>query len=44
MKALVELVYTPRSKWNEAEVRAAFATVLSERYGHVKDVSAKRND
>lgn len=30
MNALLELVYTPRSKWNET-IRAAFNTALKDR-------------
>ncbi len=43
MKSLVDLAYAPRTEW-EALARKAFASALSERYAHVKDVTDRRNE
>ena len=43
MKRLVELIYTPRSNWNEV-ARRDFATALKERYLRVPDLEDKKND
>lgn len=43
MNALLDLVYTPRSKWDES-IRSAFNTVLKARYLRVQDLTDRKND
>lgn len=43
MKTLLELIYAPRSAWEE-KARAGISDAIRERYKNIRDVSQKRND
>lgn len=43
MKALVDLIYAPRSTWEE-RARVVFSEVLRERYPRVQDLTDKKNE